>query len=270
MTCSCGHDAETQHAPGPLASSPCQECRCPDVTAITSAVLTMVNGRWPLYLPPHRAYRREWPWWEAARLAAMHHFVMPGDVVYDIGAEEGDFPALWATWGCEVVAVEPNPKVWPNIRAVFEANGLSLLACWVGFAGAPPEGWSGRAPAPTTGWPLDAYGPVVHDHGFVTLWERDDLPRTTIDELAESSPKPPTVITIDVEGGELQVLLGARETLAHRRPLVFVSLHPDFMGAYDDDPVEVFDLMESLDYRPTFLAEDHEQHFMWTPKERTR
>jgi hypothetical protein len=60
---------------------------------------TLINGRWPLLLPDHRAARPSWGWWEATRLAAMHHFIQPGDVVYDVGAEEGDFPCLFSTWG---------------------------------------------------------------------------------------------------------------------------------------------------------------------------
>ena len=97
---------------------------------------TYINDRWVLILPEHRHDRPEWPWWEATRLAAMYHFIGEGDVVYDIGAEEGDFPALFAKWGAQVVLVEPNPLVWPNIKAIFDANELShmVIGSFVGFA----------------------------------------------------------------------------------------------------------------------------------------
>lgn len=238
--------------------------------AAVPMVETLINGLWPLLLPEHRAARPEWPWWEAGRLAAMHHHLGPGDVVYDVGSEEGDFPALFASWGCDVVLIEPNPRVWPNIRAIFEANDLRPLAWWVGFAAAEAARtdvhdfgmWPNGGATP---WPRCAYGDVIGDHGFLTLWERPEVPRITLDVLAETT-KPPTAITIDVEGGELQVLLGARRVLAEQRPKVFLSLHPDFMPAYGDDPVEVLDLMESLDYERAFIAEDHEVHFMFLPR----
>lgn len=233
-------------------------------------VETMVNGRWPLLLPEHRAARPEWPWWEAGRLAAMHHHLGPGDVVYDVGSEEGDFPALFASWGCEVALIEPNPRVWPNIRAIFEANGLRPLAWWVGFAAAETamterhdfgEWLSGGA----TPWPRCAYGEIIGDHGFLTLWERPEVPRLTLDLLAQVT-KPPTAITIDVEGAELQVLLGARHLLATARPKVWVSVHPDFMPQYGDEAGQLYALMESLDYERTFIATDHETHEMFLPR----
>lgn len=239
------------------------------MTAATDVpmVETWINGRWRLLLPEHRAARPEWPWWEAGRLAAMHHHLSPGDVVYDIGAEEGDFPALFASWGCEVVLVEPNPRVWPNIRAIFDANDLRPLRWWVGFAAAEndydPDAFPSIIEMPP--WPRCAFGPVIGNHGFLTLWERPEVDRITIDTLAAIT-RPPTAITIDVEGAELQVLLGARQVLAEHRPKVFLSLHPDFMAAYGDDPVEVLDLMEAAGYECTFIAEDHEVHFLFLPR----
>lgn len=238
-------------------------------------VRTMVNGRWPLLLPEHRALRPEWPWWEAGRLAAMHHHIggpsttEPADVLYDIGSEEGDFPALFASWGCEVVLVEPNPRVWPNIRAIFEANDLRPMWWWVGFADAEPDGpdveRSDAGAGAGTDWPLCAYGPVIGDHGFMTLWEQPKVARTTIDELARTT-KPPTAITIDVEGAELKVLLGARGVLTEHRPKVWVSVHPEFMPQYGDQAADVYDLMDSLGYERTFIARDHEWHEMFLPR----
>lgn len=224
---------------------------------------TLINGRWTLELPEHRSARPEWPWWEAARLAAMSTVIGPGSVVYDVGGEEGDFPALWASWGAEVVIAEPNPRVWPNIRWIFDANDLPApLACWPGFLGD-----EGNAPNPLPGWPECAFGDVIGDHGFCQLGERPDLPMTTIDHLVATA-KAPTCITIDVEGSELHVLRGATSTLTAFRPDVFVSIHPEFMehhyGIFEGVEV-VRAFMRSLGYREQFLAIDHEHHWWFRP-----
>lgn len=225
---------------------------------------TLVHGRWPLLLPDHRAIRPEWPWWEAARICAMHHHLNPGDVVYDIGAEEGDMPALWATWGCEVLLVEPNPKAWPNIRATFEANHLDRLGCWDGYTidhdrDHPTSLGSSRD------WPTSAYGPLIGDHGFVSILETDTLPATTIDRIAELAPAPPDVITMDIEGAELSALHGATVTLAEHRPKVFVSVHPDFLQQYGHTADGVYGFMADLGYTRTYLGTDHEVHDMFLP-----
>jgi hypothetical protein len=44
-----------------------------------------------------------------------------GDVVYYVGAEEGEMPALCQMWGAEVVLFEPNPKVWSHFPLLWTA-----------------------------------------------------------------------------------------------------------------------------------------------------
>lgn len=236
-------------------------------------VETAINGRWSLQLPEHRAGRHSWPWWEATRLACMHHYLHDGGlVVYDVGGEEGDFPALWASWGNEVVVFEPNLKVWPNIKAIFDANGLVPEATFPGFAadvdGERDVEFIGRREWSDVLWPTSAHGPVIGDHGFCNLSERPDIPRLTIDTVA-TIVEPPGAITIDVEGSELRVLHGAKQIITECRPLVWVSVHPQFMAdMYGDSAAELHAFFDGLGYERTFLTADHEEHwFMW-PAER--
>ena len=253
-------------------------------------VLTRINGRWPLLLPPHRAARPEWPHWEAARLADMHDRIQPGWLIADIGAEEGDLPALWATWGARVYLVEPNPRVWPNIRYIWEANRLPEPAgWWVGFASdrtvrRPPNapaddryawvgdllsGWPRCAhgqPDSRSGWPRCAHGPLIADHGFAHLSQQADaIPQIRLDDALEYVD----AITIDVEGSELAVLRGATRLLDDARPLVWVSVHTDVAWMAEQYPGEtreaVIAFMADHGYDGTFLARDHEEHWSFTP-----
>lgn len=229
-------------------------------------VPTSVNGRWELLLPAHRAMRPEWPWWEATRLAAMRTVIGDGSVVWDVGAEEGDFPALWSLWGADVVLAEPNPAVWANIRAIFDANELEdPLLCWPGFIGEVDA--RGRE-LPALGWPPCALGPVIGDHGFCQLGERPDLPVATIDSLVMDGVLPPTVVTMDVEGSELHVLRGARRTLIEHRPHAFVSVHETFMAEHygiERGAEMVRNFMRDLGYEETYLCTDHEAHWWFRP-----
>lgn len=244
---------------------------------MTKMVPTMINDRWTLLLPQHRADRPSWPWWEATRLAAMYHFIGSGDVVYDIGAEEGDFPALFAKWGADVVLVEPNPLVWPNIKAIFEANELKqrYIGAYVGFASdvcAPASSLPDVEPRVYLHrgeWPACASGELIGNHGFRHLaQETDTTPQYTIDALAEYF-RPPTHITMDIEGSELTALRGAVETMRKHRPYVWVSVHSDpLKDFYCAEPQEVYDLMDSLEYNRIFLTYDHESHELFVPRER--
>lgn len=226
----------------------------------------MINGRWPLNLPDHRAERESWPYWEATRLAAMHHFIQPGDVMYDVGAEAGDFAALFTTWGARVVLIEPNPKAWPTIFATFKMNDLRPEASavvmlsdeHVGFAGGFAGGMHWNS------FPDVARGPMVKAHGFYHIGEHNEGWITTLDLFNHELPAP-DVVTMDVEGGEGHVLRGASRLLGQHKTAWFVSLHPQFMrDLYDEDVMDIHALMKGHGYHGRFLCEDHEFHFVWT------
>ena len=67
----------------------------------------------PLYrvLRPRVAARR-------ARMRAISgEFVSPGSLVFDVGANRGEYSALYLALGARVVAIEPNPELIPSLRA---------------------------------------------------------------------------------------------------------------------------------------------------------
>lgn len=223
---------------------------------------TDIHGH-TLRLPSHRAI--QWlrdPTFERERIRTMAQVIQPDHTVFDIGAEQGDMSALFASWVPDggVVLVEPNPRVWPCIAATFAENGLSerVLGRFHGFCGAEHRG--GVEPAVPT-----VIDPAA---GFLHLAE-DDAPTTTVDQLARHAKlnRWPDVITVDVEGAELEVLKGATLTLKQARPEVFVSVHPRFLRHhFGQKPADVFGFLEGYDYRCQVLAADHEIHVWATPK----
>lgn len=233
-----------------------------------------INERWTLKLPAHRAARVEWPHWELARTAAVVERIEEltkklgrRPVVFDVGAEEGDLPGLWSYVGADLCLFEPNQRVWPNIRAIFEANDLKRpLRCWVGFAGDVDDY---DFDVPFASWPGCSYGDVIGDHGFCHLWERPDIAKVTIDTFVDGTGIAPDIINIDVEGSEGRVLAGAEKTLSEHRPTAFVSVHPTFMAdmfaMYGDTPESLHEYMLGLGYEATHLETDHEEHWRFDP-----
>lgn len=235
----------------------------------------VLNGRWPMWLPEHRAAREEWSsGWEVERLDSMASRIQPGWTVFDVGAEEGEFGALAAQWVGPTGGVclfEPNPLVIPNERAIFEANDLTdrVREVFSGFAAdvtdEAGEAWLSQAPPAQ--WPLCAYGPVIGDHGFSRVEERPDLPRVTLDDFCVRRSILPDAITMDVEGTELIVMRGAERILREHRPLVWISVHPEFMAHhYGQSDSELHEFMAECGYDGEHLATDHEEHWAYTPR----
>lgn len=267
LLCGCNHLA-SQHT---RVDGSCAECRCPAWHADHTIVETLICEHWPLRLPDYRAYRWSRAWHEAARLHAMFSVVRSGDVVFEVGAEEGDYAALFTSWGAQVVLIEPNPYCWPSIRASMEANNARPLAWLQGFL-ADHEWKNDQRQEPrfgrSNGWPDSAGADLIPEHGFQHIAEHAEVTGAwTLDHLARTVGAP-DVVSIDVEGGELSVLSGGREVLADARPVVFASIHDEpLRDWYGASPEEVFDLMAGHGYRSTFLATDHEHHWCFTHPE---
>ena len=186
-------------------------------------VEAVLNGRYKIILPKHRADRPEWyteEGWEGPRLDRLQgeisHQISKGKtpVVYYVGAEEGDMCGLAAKWGAKLVMFEPNERVSPNIKAIWRANKLEPpLAYFEGFA-ANVTDLKGKNALHIGKFPASADGEVIGDHGFKELaYEHDVVPQIKIDDITDNI-EPPTIITMDVEGSEFEVLKGSEKTIA--------------------------------------------------------
>lgn len=226
-------------------------------------VKAKLNGKYEIVLPKHRADRPEWyteKGWEKPRLDHIHSTTKKGDVVYYVGAEEGEMCALVAMWGAKVIMFEPNDKVWPNIKAIWEANDLNMEDV-VYSAFAANETVANKA---FTWYIKDIEGEVIHDHGFKELRDPGDIPRVKIDDVVANTGVVPTMITMDVEGSEWEVLQGAEETLRKFKPQIYLSLHPEFLiNQYGKYSYEVRRWLIDMGYEETLLDYQHEAHFYY-------
>lgn len=226
-----------------------------------------INGKYELSLIESRITQwdiwneRNPPGWEIERIDSVMNSIGPGSVIYDIGSERGDFPALWRTTGADVVLVEPNPLFWPEICQTWELNHSEPpLGSFVGFCGSQPNKMGELF---IESWPIESGEDLVEEPGFLNLREHPDTPVTTIDSISRRV-SPPTAISVDVEGAELEVMKGASETLALHSPDVWISVHPAFMPTYGSNKEDLLDYMTSIGYQNQLLAVDHEEHYLFT------
>jgi FkbM family methyltransferase len=160
------------------------------------------------------------------------------DVFYDVGANTGLYSCLMADLvDSPVIAFEPHPENAERLRQNAELNGadVSVFEC----ALADSAGNSELSIA------LDKVGSAGHslvsDEGFDTI----TVPKVRGDNfIADESLPAPTVLKIDVEGAEYQVLRGLESTLS--RPdcrMVYCETHADRLRSQG---VSVSDVQDEL------------------------
>jgi FkbM family methyltransferase len=80
-----------------------------------------------------------------------------------------------------------------------------------------------------------------------------EFPAISLDEYIAQGAPPPTLIKIDVEGFELEVLRGACECLAKHHPRLWLEIHPKFLEAQNNSPDKVLNLLREIGYSISFF-----------------
>jgi FkbM family methyltransferase len=170
--------------------------------------------------------------WGEHELAALNIFVPRGGTAIDVGANDGVFAFAFSTLVDRVEAFEPNPDYARFARRMLGSRGrVHEIAL------------SNKAGAAEFLVPVSEDGTVLHLGGslrqsaasqFKTL--RFDVAVRTLDSYAFEEVR---VIKIDVEGSEMEVLEGGRETIERNRPALIVEL----LTGTHTDPVDLTEVI---------------------------
>jgi FkbM family methyltransferase len=143
-----------------------------------------------------------------------------------------------------VLALEPEPETRALLEHNVRRNGYQNVEIVSAAAGATNGSISlWRSETNFANHALNAgLVPNVRDSVQVDVVTVDDLC------AARLGDRMPTVLKIDVEGWEWEVLDGAREVLDRARPTIWLEYWPDGIRANGHDPGEVLDLFDAYGY----------------------
>lgn len=182
---------------------------------------------------------------------AIREALRPGDVFVDVGANIGVLTLLGARGvGVRgtVIALEPNPDVFPRLEAHVRDNGLTQVrlrrsalgdAAGVRTLSVPPTGNTGAG----------TLGVLPPRHGGRVLASYK-VEVEVGDEALGDAPDAPMLIKIDVEGHEPNVLRGLTRTIEARRPAVVIEINPTALAGHGCTPADVLGPMIARGYQP--------------------
>ncbi|MEO0605085.1 MAG: FkbM family methyltransferase [Myxococcota bacterium] len=185
-------------------------------------------------------------------LRVLDAIVHPGNTVVDVGANAGEVALYCAKRvgpGGFVAAFEPMSALYRRLRSNLDLNGFGRVQTYEMALGAT----SGEVDLYTA---EGSYHDGTWHEGLATTKPSDaratpaqtSVPRRTLDEIRPSL-RPIDVLKIDVEGAELEVIEGARETLATDLPYVVVEVQREQAAAGGHEQATILDVLSELGYR---------------------
>lgn len=191
--------------------------------------------------------------------------IQTGDVVYDIGGNIGMVTLIAASKAARagkkiaVHAFEPEPRNFDHLRRNVELNKLGTVKCHkIALAAANGTGQLFVGGEAGTG----THSIVAGDaHG------RSSIPITlqTGADFAREHNAPPSVMKIDVEGAELDVLEGFRPLLEKKQIReLLIEVHPESLAASGAGADGVERMLTGLGYKKVWSrtrAEEVHEHY---------
>ncbi len=210
---------------------------------------------------------RETGVWSPEEMDLFARLIQPGQTVLDVGANMGSHTLAFCNFvgpTGTVHAFEPQRIMFQALVATVALNSWTNAHCHMKLVGARRGRM--RLPSIDYGEPSN-FGMMTLSpdrERARTLTYRDDeageeVERITLDSLDLAACH---LIKIDVEGMEIDVLRGARRTIARHRPLIYMECQPDKRSRHS------LKLLKSLGYAAWWHGDAGSPNILGAPLER--
>lgn len=174
---------------------------------------------------------------EFSEMGFVLHCLRPDDLFVDIGANVGSYSLLAGGVKAKVIAVEPVPDTFQTLQKNVSVNLLSKQVDCVNIGLGESVGYL----LMTTDF--DTMNYVLTTDTSKNYME---IPSTTLDELC--AKRLPTLIKIDVEGYEYQIVSGGKKTLASPSCKAVIIETNDSGLRYGWDNTELVSILQELGF----------------------
>jgi FkbM family methyltransferase len=193
---------------------------------------------------------------EPNTVSAYRHLIAAGAVAIDIGANIGahtlPIAACVGSAG-RVVAVEPTRYAFERLQAHVHLNPELMDRIVLVQAMLMGNREAALAEAIASSWPLEPPDHAHPLHGGVRKATTGAVVTTLDDLIADLGLKSVDLLKMDVDGYEVEVLRGARDTLGRFRPVILFEHSPYVIAENGYEPGEIVDILTGAGYRFTDL-----------------
>ncbi len=141
------------------------------------------------------------------------------DIIMDIGANIGDMPLKWGLFAKEIHSYEPMPDTFEILRLNTEGNNMEhckIYECAVGHGEEDTKIWLN----------LDKFQAHA-TASSIGKRMKDSITVRRLDFEQEVKRIKPTIIKIDIEGGEREILDNVDDSVFDNCKTFFLEIHPN-------------------------------------------
>lgn len=171
--------------------------------------------------------------WEKNTFEVMNSFIEPGKIFVDIGAWIGVFSIYASKLGAMVLAAEPDPIAFEEMAGNVKVNKLQTI--WIMRAAISDK--NGVAQLNTTGEFGNSESSLVEREGKGEVIMVETITLESFLDYFKVNPDDIWLIKIDIEGGEVALLKQAAPLLEEYKPVIHLSLHPNWIGEEGIDEI---------------------------------
>ncbi|MGA9771236.1 MAG: FkbM family methyltransferase [Blastocatellia bacterium] len=187
--------------------------------------------------------------WNLDEYRAFKSNLKAGHIVFDVGANVGCYSLLFGQWvgsSGKVYAFEPSPETFAALSRHVALNSLEDVLLPVNTAISDESSSVDFLALDTLGMSRML---VQNEQAEASQVIR--VPAISIDEFCARERVLPDLIKIDVEGFELSVLRGARETIrdCRSRLALFVEMHPTTWREIGLSKADIIDELDAQNLR---------------------
>jgi FkbM family methyltransferase len=183
---------------------------------------------------------------DPAEISYLLRTIRPGDAVFDIGAHKGGY-TYWMKKAAgrkgKVYAFEPQPLGAGLLRKLFHPANVVVEALALSNAIGKQEFFIMPQP-----FNVSFEASLENKYGNAITLSAETI---TIDAYCFENAVRPAFMKIDVEGHELQVLQGGRQTLTDYHPALLIEIEERHIGK--EKMQSIFSFLQNLGYQGWFF-----------------
>lgn len=175
-------------------------------------------------------HRKRKTFYEQDDLLYSRQFLRPNDIVLDCGANMGNHTVFWSKiCGCKVRSFEPTSETYKILQKNIQSNECNVIAHNIILGKGGDKKYKADVNA-------RSYGEAQY------LESEDGKKSFRIDDLIDEKI---SLIKIDTEGHEIDILLGAEKTIKSSHPVLWIETH-EYTGRYRSE--DLINLTKSFGY----------------------